>query len=126
MSNSQRPSLQRKQTPRSEKARKGELEQGVSIKVDGKTYTVRTGDLTALDAQALRRELGLSFFGLMRALGSDPDIDLIAGIVWLSRRVNGEPMLEYAEVAGEMGYDLDVDINKAKDPEPEDDNSPEA
>lgn len=126
MSNTTRPSLQRKTTPRSEKARKDAMEEGVSINVDGVDYTVRTGDLSALDAQALRKELGLSFIGLMKALQDDPDIDLIAGIVWLSRRVSGEPMLTYSEVAKDIGYDLEVKVANAEAPTTEEMDSPEA
>ncbi|MGH9460368.1 MAG: hypothetical protein ACRD1X_04070 [Vicinamibacteria bacterium] len=102
------------------------MEEGVSINVDGVDYTVRTGDLSALDAQALRKELGLSFIGLMKALQDDPDIDLIAGIVWLSRRVSGEPMLTYSEVAKDIGYDLEVKVANAEAPTTEEMDSPEA
>lgn len=124
MSNT-RPSLNRKVTPKSEKARKEALESGVTLKIDGTQYTVRAGDLTALDARALRRELGLSFLGLMGALETDPDIDLIAGLMWLSRRVNGETTLAYDEVASDLDYAADYDIVKAAD-EQEADPDPEA
>ena len=51
MSNTRRPQTGRKQTARSTAAKKREadeaLETGVSLKVDGETYTVRLGSLSA-------------------------------------------------------------------------------
>lgn len=105
-----RPPLQRKVTRASESKRNAELDMGLSISVDGKVYTVRQGDLTSLDTMALRRETGYSFMGLLKAFQADPDIDLIAALVWLSRRIDGEVMLGYGEVAGEIGYDVEIDV----------------
>ena len=110
MSNGGRPSVQRKQTRSSEATRKSEQDLGISIRVDGTEYTVRHGDLTSLDTMALRRETGLSFMGLMQAFETQPDIDLIAALVWLSRRIDGERMLTYADVAREIGYDVDIEV----------------
>ena len=105
-----RPPLQRRVTRASESKRNAELDMGLSISVDGKVYTVRQGDLTSLDTMALRRETGYSFMGLLKAFQADPDIDLIAALVWLSRRIDGEVMLGYGEVAGEIGYDVEIDV----------------
>lgn len=110
MSNTKRPALERKVTRASESKRNAELDMGLSISVDGKVYTVRQGDLTSLDTMALRRETGYSFMGLLKAFQADPDIDLIAALVWLSRRIDGEVMLGYGEVAGEIGYDVEIDV----------------
>lgn len=110
MSNSKRPALQRRQTRASEAARKAELDAGIAVLVDGERYEVRMGDLSSLDAAALRRATGFSFRGLMTAAATDPDIDVIAGIVWLSRRINGEPLLDYTEVASAIGYDVEIDL----------------
>lgn len=120
---SNRPSLARKQTPRSEQQRKDALNEGLSINVDGRVYTVRMGDLKSIDTMALRRATGYSFTGLMRAVQSDPDIDLIAAIVWLARRTEGEKLLDYEAVASEIGYDVDIDI---VDDEPGEEADPEA
>lgn len=114
---SNRPKLERKHTRKTEEHRGEALDIGLKIKVDGKTYTVRQGDLTAMDANALRRETGHSFMGLMRAFGTDPDIDLIACVVWLSRRTNGERGLSFEEVAEEIGYDVDIDLVGEPGPE---------
>ena len=110
MSNAGRPSLQRAHTRDTEKKRGDENDIGVSIKVDGEVYTVREGDMTSLDTMALRRETGMSFVGLMQAFMSSPDIDLVAGLVWLSRRIEGEQMLSFAEVATQIGYDVDIEV----------------
>lgn len=119
MSNARRPSLEKKQTPKTRKAREDALNQGISIVVDGTTYTVRSGDLSSLDTLALRRTVGLSFAGVIRAMQSDPDIDLIAAIVWLARRVDGERGLEFEDVASEIGYDVDLDVlEDAEESEP--------
>ena len=110
MSTTGRPSTQRKQTRSSETKRKAEQEVGISILVDGTDYTVRHGDLTSLDTMALRRETGMTFIGLMQAFETQPDIDLIAALVWLARRVDGERMLAFADVAREIGYDVDIEV----------------
>lgn len=117
-----RPSTARKVTNATERKRKAALNEGVSLTVDGVVHTVRTGDLSALDAQALRRECGYSFLGLIRELDKDADIDLIAAVVWLARRIKGEVTLSFAEVAADIGYDIEVDV---KEPGPEED-GPEA
>ena len=122
MTTPQRPSLQRKQTRSSEKARKEELDLGIAVTVDDRQYTVRAGDLSSLDAMHLRRETGFSFRGLMMAATRDPDIDIIAAIVWLSRRIDGELLLSYEDVAGEITYDSEFDIvnpGEAGEPDPE-------
>ena len=121
MSNAGRPSLQRTHTRDTEKKRDDENDLGLSIQVDGEVYTVREGDLTSHDIMALRRETGQSFVGLMQAFMSSPDIDLVAALVWLSRRIGGEQMLSYMQVAIDIGYDVDVEIlgepGEEKDPE---------
>lgn len=118
----QRPTLTKKPTRASRQAADDQLDEGVTIVVDGTRYTVRQGDLSALDSMALRRECGYSFVGLMRALYVDPDIDLIAAIVWLSRRIDGEVALPYAAVASELGYDSEIDVVEPEEgdgPDPE-------
>jgi hypothetical protein len=104
-------------TPKTEAKRDEALNQGLSLTVDGRVYTVRAGDLTGMDAAALRREVGMSFMGLMKAMQSDPDVDLIAALMWLSRRIEGEKLLSYEEVAQEVGYDVDIDLADAEEPE---------
>ena len=110
MSNTRRPTLQRQHTRASEKKRNDELDLGLTINVNGQEYTVRQGDLTAMDTSALRREVGLSFRGLLEQFTKDPDIDLVAAFVWLARRVDGELLLSFEQVASEMDYSLELDV----------------
>lgn len=118
MANTRRPSTARKPPTKAVQAEKDEaLEEGLTITVDGTAYTVRTGDLSALDTRALRKELGMSFVGLLDAFRKDPDIDLIAGVMWLSRRAKGEFSLTYDEVAGDLGYDLDISFDGQEEPD---------
>ena len=122
MSNAKRPALDRKHTRKTEEKRNEALDLGLTIKVDGAEYTVRQGDLTSLDTMALRRETGFSFRALLSAFESDPDVDLVAALVWLSRRIDGERMLSFADVASEIGYDVEIDLVDAG----EEDSDPEA
>lgn len=118
MSNT-RPSLAKRQTRATDKARQEAMDLGVSIVVDGKTYTVRQGEMTSQDVMHLRRETGFSFRGLMVSTSRDPDIDVIAALVWLARRQDGELMLSFDEVAAGIGYDVDVDLVDAGPSEPD-------
>ena len=102
-----RPTLVKQQT-RASKAKQDEsMDAGMSITLDGVKYTLRMGDLTALDARALRRETGYSFPQLMMLVASDAsDIDLLAAAIWFARYVGGEKSLTYEDVAAETGYDV--------------------
>lgn len=97
---------------------------GAAITRDGRTFTVYANDLSAMDTRALRQELGMSFVGLLRAAKVDPDIDLLAAIEWMSRRVNGEQQLEYEQVALEWNYNTDFQV--PKDLDADGDASPDA
>lgn len=98
-----RPPLARKHTPQTEAKRNAALDQGLRVTFQGQLYEVREGDLTAMHVRDLRKELGVSWMGLMKGLMEDPDLDLIVGLIWLSRRVQGEG-IPYAAVASEIGY----------------------
>lgn len=102
-----RPTLVKQPTRASKKKQDDMLEDGVSITLDGETYSVRAGDVTALDARACRLQTGYSFPQLMfLAMSDGADIDLIAGLIWFTRYVSGEKSLTYEEVAGETTYDI--------------------
>ncbi len=81
--------------------------------VDGVTYTLRVDEISALDAAALRRATGSSFAGVMRAAQEDADIDVVAALVWLARRQNGEEHLTFEAVAAELDYSTDLDFEEA-------------
>lgn len=118
MANTRRPSLTPKApTKKAQTERDEALNTGITIAIpEGPrkgSYTVSAGDLSALDVRALRREHGLSFRGLMLALKSDPDIDLIAAIVWLSVRARGDQSLTFEDVAADLDYATDFDIDES-------------
>lgn len=114
-----RPTLV-KQNTRASKAKQDEsMDAGMSITLDGHTYTVQMGDLTALDARALRRETGYSFPQLMMVAASDAnDLDVLAAVIWFARYVNGEKSLTFEDVAGDITYDV-IDRITVGEPEVE-------
>lgn len=113
MSNTQRPSLQRKHTRKTEENRHAGLERGMTVTVDGESYTVRLGDVSPTLGREVRRIYGVgvrSFFG---QLANDPDLDLVAGFVWMARRIRGE-YVDLEDVESELTYaslgDADVEL----------------
>lgn len=86
------------------------MDQGFVVSVGGEQFTVRLGDMTALDTMALRRETGFTFLTLTKALEEAPDLDLIAVLVWLARRTSGEKTLAFNDVAATIDYESEIDI----------------
>ncbi len=72
----------------------------LEITVDGKQYVIRFEDFNALEAREFRREMGS---GLSAAFQDTPDLDTIAGVLWLLRR-KASPKLKFEEVAKELTY----------------------
>lgn len=125
MSNT-RPAAARKQTARTRAKMDDELNTGVSLTLDGKTYTVRPGDLSARIERELRREFGGSFDALRTELGRDPGLDSFATFVWLARRIDGEDVtLDDVEVSYRQFLDDGFSIEVVGKPDEEHD-SPEA
>lgn len=124
MSNAKRPTLQKKQTRAASEKVDSALDMGAAFTIDGVEYKITTGDLSALDVRELRKQVGMSFPHLLALLFSDEDsdIDAIAAILWLARRVNGdEPNLTFDEVAAETGYDVITKIREGSEQITEDD-----
>lgn len=105
-----RPSLARKDTRTAKGKRDAALDEGVRLIVDGEVYEVRAGDLNALESRELRRQVGMTFPQLVDDLDRAPDIDLIAALMWLARRLRGERDVTFEDVASEVGYDVMEDI----------------
>jgi hypothetical protein len=107
-----RPSVQRKHTRASEQKRADALDEGIRIVLAGTAYEVRAGDLTAMDSLACRQQTGMPFAGILEAFGTAPDIDLVAAVMWLARRVKGERTLSFEAVASELRYGdvLDIEV----------------
>lgn len=87
----------------------------MSLTVDGEEYIIRFEDFTALDSREFRREMGMS---LAQAFTTDPDLDMVAGLLWLHRRKT-EPKLKYEDVAKKLTY-LNIEV---EDPDPDADGS---
>ena len=120
-----RPSSARVATPKDRKKKQEEIAgAGVAITVGGVRYEISEGEVCGADVRDLRRATGYSFRGLLEAFtGDDGDLDHVASIVWLSRRMAGERHLSFDDVARDVTYDQLVapegDTNDG-------DNSPEA
>lgn len=83
---------------------------GMQIEVDGKTYVVRESDLTPRDVAALRRETGFAgWVGLAQEAQRGFDLDVLAALVWLSRRIAGE-FVSYESVLDTMSYDGEINV----------------
>lgn len=86
----------------------------LELTVDGTVYRIRFDEFNALDAREFRRELGT---GMAAAFTESPDLDTIAGVLWLHRRKTN-PKLKFADVARELTYlDFEVDDDSNSDDE---------
>lgn len=85
-----RPTLARKVTKGSEANRNAELDQGVRLVVDDKSFVLRTGDISPAIAREFRKTTGRSVRSLIDDLSEDPDIDVIAEAIWVAQRIDGE------------------------------------
>lgn len=86
------------------------------LEVAGKVHTFRLGDYTAIDARMFRNATGVR----LAAAFNSPDLDGIAGLVWLARIADGEKVT-YAEVAEEITWDavdLEPDVDDEDDAAP--------
>jgi hypothetical protein len=72
----------------------------MEITVGNETYLIAVEDLTGLEVKAYREAVGTS---PMAAFSNQPDLDVVAGLVWIVRR-RTEPGLTYDDVAGVMTY----------------------
>lgn len=108
-----RPTTQRVVTPKDRQRRRDEVSgEIITVTVAGRAYTVCEGDVCAADVIALRRATGHSFRGLLSLLNDDMDIDVLASVVWLARRAEGERSLTFDEVASQITYE-DIDEEPA-------------
>lgn len=93
---------------RADKQRIKETAPDIVVKVDGTDYAVRADEISAVDASLLRRQTGMSVRAVMQAADDDPDIDIVAALVWLARRQAGETGVRFEDVAAEITYGSDV------------------
>lgn len=120
MSNTQRPSIARKHTRKSDESQQKALDEGMRITLSDDVYEVRLGDITPSIAREVRREFGMGPQRFLATMAADPDVDLLAGFMWLARRIRGE-YVELEAVMEDVGYKtlLENDIEFGS-PEPED------
>lgn len=100
-------------------------EDAVVITVNGDRYPLRFSALSIKDVRECRKTTGMSPQGVVRALNDDPDIDLIATMMWLSLRQQGEPVT-YDEVCSGLDYSAELEVETKLKPGDEDPDSPEA
>ena len=79
----------------------------ISVTVEGTDYLLASRDMTGLDVRAMRDQCGHGFATLLSLALTDMDVDILAEVVWMARRINGEPQLTYDEVAGAMKRQTD-------------------
>jgi hypothetical protein len=96
----------------------------VLVTVNGETYPFSPDEISAVDAASLRKATGMSLRSVLDSATKDPDIDVVAALLWLSRRQNGEPNLPYDAVAAEVHYTSKFELSSGT--HDEDDDSPEA
>lgn len=111
MSNTQRPSLQKKHTRKTEEARQAGLDAGLRIVIGDEPYEVRLGDISPSLARDVRREFQMGPQKFLATMAADPDVDLLAGFMWIARRIRGE-YVDLETVMDSVGYQtlLDNDI----------------
>ena len=84
---------------------------GMQIEVDGRTYVVRESDLSPRDIAALRRETGFAgWVGLTTEAQRGFDLDVLAALVWLARRLDGDTVT-FEAVLDEMSYEADLKVS---------------
>lgn len=113
--------------PQARRRKTGDTSPGMRIDYDGRSYVVRESDLTPRLIAELRRETGFAgWVGLASEAQRGFDLDVLAALIWLTRRIEGETVTFEAVLDG-MRYDADMDITVEDQREPtEGDNSPEA
>lgn len=119
----------RKQTAASRKraamSKEEALSQGYRLTIDGEVHEAQLGDVTPAIARELRKHIGLGFLGLMRAMATDADVDLLSAAVWVARRIAGDAVefddveVSYAQMLGDDFEVAVAESDKADPPAPE-------
>lgn len=91
----------------------------VVVTVDGADYTLNFADLGPRDSSAVRRATGMSLRAIMQAARDDPDVDIIAVLVWRARVHDGEPLLTLDDVHDTITYTSDIDLSEDEEDDEE-------
>jgi hypothetical protein len=89
----------------------GANELSVKITIDGDAYTLYPNLLTADGVRAVREQTGSSVRKLITMAEDDPDIDIIAALVWVARCQAGDDV-DFATVAAAISYETKLDIEE--------------
>lgn len=87
------------------------------LKVNDKEYLLDITAIGAADNHALRKELGFGWQKLWAAMQEEPELDLIAGLIWMCRRHNGEPGVQFSTVMSTINYKTEIEIFEPEDQE---------
>lgn len=90
-------------------------EMHIRVKLEDTVYDFYPMRLTPLDVSAMRRETGFTMPKLFEAVQAEPDIDVLAVLVWLARRTAGERMLKFETVANTITYESQFDFIEDED-----------
>lgn len=111
--------------PRPGVGRRQEAEQvKIVVKLDGEAFVLRPAEVTAMQSGMLRRQAGMTLGGLMDAANEDPDLDVVAMLIWLARLQRGDDV-SYAEVAEAITFENEFEMGDDDDAPVEDPHSPE-
>lgn len=106
------------------------MARGLRVEAFGQMYELKPDEVTAEDAKAFRRFVGVPLMSVMGG-SQDMDLDVVAGIIWLARVKNGEPGVTYQSVASRLTYGSEIDFPDVREaqegaPAPEDEKPTEA
>jgi hypothetical protein len=90
---------------------------GIRVTMDNTVYTLHFGEISGADALALRRQAGMSLQEFWQACGDSPDFDLVAIVIWLARRINGERSLPLDAVARRITNTTALNVAEVPPPE---------
>jgi hypothetical protein len=87
----------------------------ITITVDGDPVVVYPNLLTAKDIAAIRAQSGMSVRKLVELAQEDPDVDVIAALVWIGRCQAGE-QASLSEVSQGITYQSKLDLDSSNAP----------
>lgn len=100
---------QRVRTPKDEKVRQAELDESMTIKIDGEPYTLTPADITGLVEMKVRRETGMSVMEIIQTMQSSPGMDLVGCFMYACEVAAGRDAdLEKILGSVSMGSDFEV------------------
>lgn len=91
----------------------------ITVIVDGVRHTLYPDLITGADAAAVREQCGYSVRKLVTLAQDDPDIDILAKLVWIARCQAGD-RCDLAEVAAAISYRSDIDVDAGETAIPDD------